>query len=876
MLERPPAYAKLLPLLTPHGNLAEAMAGVWDQAATALDGRLGLSTAQRETMRDECLDAIAAWAQRLADTGKENRQPLTQWLLRLRQDLSLEELLSVLLRLDRALRQAVWQLGLSAPDWLTMNELLSRFFEAVFEEAAAGWQGLLGQNRQLRDELAYFHRLSASQEAGSDLVEHLQLAVRETARLLHCEFCAILLPKPGERDVLAIRAAVAPRILSTALEGMSFPLAENGLIAQVFLTGAPASTYQPLEDLEITLRRRQTLESLGFSQLMAYPLQVHGRVLGVLCVANRLDDQPWQALEEEWLSTVAGQLSASIRLSQTSARHEASEADLARALAEAIAMEDPALRAHGRAVGELARRIGATLGLTGSRLETLELAGLLHDLGMLAVPDAIRLRPGALWPAEQAVVHRHPEAAAAALSALKPLEGLIPAIRHHHERWDGTGYPQGLKGQSIPLDARIVSVADVYQTLVTPQTYQAAMTHDEALSELGRCAGLQFDPLVVQALIETFRQGELLSAPSVAPALSAPAAIAPAQVLGAPYLLAEAPRLIGLLNELAAIKHAPAFLDAFWEILAANVPVDAAALWRARPSGGMGVARTFGWHADRPGAIAQALGWEGSLEAYVAACRVPVASAELDADVRFARPEAMASERFVSAMALPLVVGDRVQGVLTVYRRHQAPFSAAEQTVLELAAAMLAQGLDALDLRDRHHDALHVDVLTGLATHRGFAERLESELKRAVRYDLPLSVVKLDLDGFGAYNEANGFTLGDEALKQVAELLRAHQRAADLVARLDADGFAWLLPECGASDAMALAEQLRLAVAASIFPGRRAGGARLTASVTVTTQQGTHANRAALVTDLTEGLTKARTQGGNALLFHATAVGDPA
>src|SRR5690349_1321463 len=98
MLDRPPAYAKLLPLLTPHGNLAEAMAGVWDQAATSLDGRLGLSTAQREAMRDECLQAIAAWAQSLSDGGARGsaekvRQPLTQWLLRLRQELSLEELL---------------------------------------------------------------------------------------------------------------------------------------------------------------------------------------------------------------------------------------------------------------------------------------------------------------------------------------------------------------------------------------------------------------------------------------------------------------------------------------------------------------------------------------------------------------------------------------------------------------------------------------------------------------------------------------------------------------------------------------------------------------------------------------------------------------
>jgi diguanylate cyclase (GGDEF)-like protein len=872
MSDRPPAFAKLLPLLTTHGSLAEAMATTWDQAASALDGKLGLTAAQREAFRDDCLRAIADWAATLAH-GKERRAALSAWLLRLRQELSLEELIAVLLRLDRALRQAVWQLGLSAPDWLAMNELLSRFFEAVFEEAAAGWQGLAAQNRQLRDELAYFHRLASSLDAGQDLTEHLQLAVRETARLLHCEFCAILLPKSGSRDVLAIRAAVAPRILSNALEGMSFPLAENGLIAQVFLTGAPASTYSPLEDLEITMRRRQTLESLGFSQLMAYPLQTHGRVLGVLCVANRLDDQPWQALEEEWLSTVAGQLSASIRLSQSQARHEASEVDLARALASAVAMVDPALRAHGAIVGDWARRIGATLGLAGTRLETLELAGLLHDLGMLAVPDAIRLKPGPLWSTELAVVRKHPMAAVAALAPLKPLEVLLPAVRHHHERWDGQGYPEGLRGQDIPLDARIVAVADAYTAMVTPSPYREAVSHDAALAELQACAGTQFDPLVVQALAETFRQGEA-PVPVAAPA-PAPAPSAAREVPGAALLLAEAPRLVGLLNALANAPSATDFYDTFWDALSANVEVAASALWRPRVSGGMGCDVTTGWRSDRPEAALGGPAWENSLEAYVAACRVPVAVADVASETRFIVPAVVADEGFTSAMALPLSAGDRVLGVLTVYRRASSPFGAAEQTALELAAAMLAQGLQGLDQRAYHQDLLHQDALTGLANHRAFAERLDAEIRRAMRFDLPISVVRLDLDGFGAYVEANGYGLGDEALKLVADLLRDEKRAADLIARLDADGFAWLLPECGASEAMAIAEQLRLRVSAGLFPGRRAGGARLTASVAVTTQQGVHANRSGISADLAEGLAKARAQGGNTLLFHASAVSEP-
>jgi diguanylate cyclase (GGDEF)-like protein len=810
---------------------------------------------------------------------------LQQWLVRLRQDVSLEGLLLVLVQLDRALRQASWQLGLPAPDWLALSELTSGFFEAVFEEAAAGWQGLLAQNHQLRDELAYFHQLAASLETGRDLGEHLQMAVRETARLLHCEFCAILLPREGQRDVLAIRAAVAPRILSNALDGMPFPLSENGLIAQVFLTGAPASTYQPLEDLEVTMRRRQTLESLGFAQLMAYPLQTHGRVLGVLCVANRLDDQPWQALEEEWLATVAGQLSASIRLSQLYARQENTETELARALTGVMESKDPALARHGREVGVLAREIGGMLGILGPRLDGLELAGQLHDLGLLFTPDAVRLRPGALRPADTELIRRHPVTAAEMLAAFKPLEPLAPAVRHHHERWDGSGYPDGLHGQDIPLEARILAVADCYQTMTTAQTYQRSMGRAEALEELGRVAGTQLDPLAVQALTqvlatmepETTTVGALLPPPAfLAPIGLEPTTPVPVQrsaPIAAPEELPEqAPRLMALLSELLAAPDATTFGDKFWDSVSAVCPLDAAAIWRSEGVAKLALAEAFGWN-EHPMDVP-----ETGLETYVAACQVPVAAADLAADPRFSMPEAMEREGFISAMALPLVAGEKLLGVLTVYRRVSAPFTPAEQGLLDLATAMLAQGLEALDLRARHQSLLTTDPLTGFANHRALAERVGAELKRSERFDLPCSALLVDLDGFAAHNEAHGYALGDEALKQVAELISTRVGPTALTARFDADGLAVLLPETGAADAMVLGEELRTAIAVSLFPGRQAGGARLTACVGVTARVGSTTTRQAFLHDLRTACDKAAADGPNRLLFHASAApaADPA
>jgi two-component system chemotaxis response regulator CheY len=210
--------------------------------------------------------------------------------------------------------------------------------------------------------------------------------------------------------------------------------------------------------------------------------------------------------------------------------------------------------------------------------------------------------------------------------------------------------------------------------------------------------------------------------------------------------------------------------------------------------------------------------------------------------------------------------------VLTVYRRQDAPFNPAEQGLLDLAAAMLAQGLEAQDLRGRHQHLLETDPLTGAANHRALAERLGTELKRSERFDLPLAGILVDLDGFAAYNEAHGYALGDEALRLVGELVAAQARPADLVARFSGDAFAVLLPECAPPEALAIGEQIRLAVAASLFPGRRAGGAKLTASVGVTGFSGALPSRHAFVAGLRQALVRAQAEGENRLVFHAALV----
>jgi len=168
-------------------------------------------------------------------------------------------------------------------------------------------------------------------------------------------------------------------------------------------------------------------------------------------------------------------------------------------LAGAIDVRDAYTAAHSQAVGELAARIGDCLGLTAEEVELLRIAGLLHDLGKIAVPEHILSKPGPLSEAEHEAIALHPLVGYQMLVSLR-VEPVATWVLHHHERYDGNGYPDGLAADEIPIGSRILLVADAYEAMTTDRLYRATRSSDDALTEIKRCAGTQFDPLVVDAL----------------------------------------------------------------------------------------------------------------------------------------------------------------------------------------------------------------------------------------------------------------------------------------------------------------------------------------------------------------------------------------
>jgi putative nucleotidyltransferase with HDIG domain len=166
---------------------------------------------------------------------------------------------------------------------------------------------------------------------------------------------------------------------------------------------------------------------------------------------------------------------------------------------------------HSERVGAMAREMGVELGLTGEVLEVLHWAGLLHDIGKLAVPEEILNKRGQLTPREWDVIRRHPSVGGDLLRTISPgLEPVAAAVRAHHERWDGSGYPDGLAGRAIPLAGRIVAVADVYDALTHPRSYRPdAFASESAIEHLTTLAGHLYDPDVVGAFCRLHRRREV-------------------------------------------------------------------------------------------------------------------------------------------------------------------------------------------------------------------------------------------------------------------------------------------------------------------------------------------------------------------------------
>lgn len=194
---------------------------------------------------------------------------------------------------------------------------------------------------------------------------------------------------------------------------------------------------------------------------------------------------------------------AEVRRQRRRAEEELRNAAMETLLAVSTVVEakDPYTSGHSQRVTEYALKVARRMGLPEAELQTLCIAGLLHDVGKVGIPDAVLNKPSRLTRSEWQMMYSHPVESASVAEKVAAFRDAVPAIRHHHELWNGTGYPDGLKGEEIPLLARLLTVADWYEAMTSDRPYRSALSKEEALAELSNNAGLKLDPRVVEAFL---------------------------------------------------------------------------------------------------------------------------------------------------------------------------------------------------------------------------------------------------------------------------------------------------------------------------------------------------------------------------------------
>lgn len=284
----------------------------------------------------------------------------------------------------------------------------------------------------------------------------------------------------------------------------------EGLAGWVFVERRPTIVPDVLSDPR--WKREPELEQMLMGvparNILAVPI-IHGKkALGVLLAVNHEGGSGFSDTDQSLFSALAGQ--TAIALENAKLFEDVRDISVAAisSLATAIDARDPYTRGHSEDVTRIVVHLARDLGWEGADLEMIEFAALLHDVGKIAVPDNILRKPVELTPEEWDVIYLHPYHSAQIVRPVEPLRKIIPWIYHHHEHWDGSGYPDHLKGEEIPEGARIIAVVDSFNAMTTDRPYHKALPEPEAMREVKRSAGKQFDPRIVKAFLKVMKTGK--------------------------------------------------------------------------------------------------------------------------------------------------------------------------------------------------------------------------------------------------------------------------------------------------------------------------------------------------------------------------------
>jgi len=455
-------------------------------------------------------------------------------------------------------------------------------------------------------------------------------------------------------------------------------------------------------------------------------------------------------------------------------------------IALAIEARDQPITGQQRRVQIYSVEMAKALGLPPIEIEALRAASILYDVGEMAVPENIIMKAGPLTPDEFEKVKIHPEIGAELLERVKFPYPVAPIVRAHHEKWDGTGYPAGMKGEEIPIGARILSVVDAFDALLSARHHRSARSVEEALASITAESGRAYDPRLVSILKKDYKRWERLVATKSDGGFIDSIASAQREL----HVILELTHKLGASLEVGEIFSA---LDSSIRTL---IPFDTLAV-RLERDGELAAEYVAGDHVPLWSPLRIPMG--AGVSGWVAANQKPTVNGDAALDLDKAGGAGLPNApRF--ALAVPLEAnGER--GALTLYRAGELAFCTEDARVLGVIAPKLASALtNGLKFRATADQAA-TDALTGLPNASALFTRLQS--------GRPVAVLVCDLDGFKQINDRFGHVTGNRVLEALAEGFRKSCRGEDFVARLGGDEFVLLLGELRPEDMGARVRQFR-------------------------------------------------------------------
>jgi diguanylate cyclase (GGDEF)-like protein/putative nucleotidyltransferase with HDIG domain len=485
------------------------------------------------------------------------------------------------------------------------------------------------------------------------------------------------------------------------------------------------------------------------------------------------------------------------------------------ALALAIEAKDHTTHEHLQRVRVYATQVAKELKISAAEMEALQAAALLHDIGKLAVPEHIISKPGRLTPEEFEKMKIHPVVGAEILERVRFPYPVVPIVRAHHEKWDGSGYPFGLKGDEIPIGARILSAVDFLDALASDRQYRRAIPLQEVMARLNQESGKAFDPKVVEVLqrryveMESLVQGyaeqqvawsklstdvkvERGDAPATGFADSGerPAGSENTFLASIAAARQEAQALFELSQDLGASLSLGETLSVFSVKLKRLVPYDSIAIFIRREDE-LTPEHVSGDNFRLFNSLRIPVG-EG-VSGWVAQNRKPIINGNPSVEPGYVS-EGGKYNVLRSALSVPLEGLDGIVGVLTLYKAEKDAFTADHLRILLAVSSKMALSIENALKYQQAESSATTDYLTGLPNARSLFLQLDRELARCKRSKQSLTVMVCDMDGFKQINDRFGHLEGNRVLRIFAQRLKESCREYDYVARMGGDEFVVVAP----------------------------------------------------------------------------------